>query len=262
MTISKVGTADAWVAGTTSTTPTLGTHAAGDMLVVFVFAKPTATGTPPVFVTPSGGWAAVTGAPGTSGDGVAQGTDVGQTWHTAYFLLAAGSGTTAPVVNVTNGNVCLGTSHIYRKTEASWDTLAGGTGADTSDGTGFSITTTTIALQANDMVAFGECTAGNLTRSAQGIAATGMTFGTYTEVREGTTNNGNDLAAGSYQALITAGTLATVAVTHTATLSAATANQTHGSGCAVRLREVVPASTPSYAFPCRAHRGLAMRGNR
>lgn len=236
MAISLKGTAGAWAAGTTAASPTIPTHAAGDLIVVHVEAKPTLTATPPVFSTPAG-WAKI--GEGTNASGAAQGADAGQTWHCSYYLIATGSSHTISVT-VTNGNVTLSKADVFQKTSGShtWVTPVAVSVGDTTSAASYALAGT-LTVGANDMIVVGSCLAGNnqTYNATWTLAATGMTFGSVTKSgADGTTNNGNDLVASACYALITAGTSASVTVTASNTLSGA---QT-GTGAIIRLRETAP----------------------
>lgn len=243
MAISLKGTAGAWAGGTTAAAPTIPAHAVGDLIIVHVEAKPTSTGTPPVFSTPAG-FTKI--AEGTNGGGAAQGVDLGQTWHCSYYLIATATNHTISVT-VTNGNVTLAKADVFQQSSTShtWVTPVGVSVGDTTSATSYSLAGT-LSVGLNDMIVVGCCLAGNTAtyNATWTLSATGMTFGTVTKSgTDGTTNNGNDLASSACYALITAGTPATVTVTAANTLSAA---QT-GTGGIIRLRETAPTFTGTAA---------------
>lgn len=223
-------TAGAWASGSTSLVPALpASPAAGDMMILFVGAKPfSATINQPT------GWTRI-GTQQTNGS-TAAGIDTGSvTW--SVFYRAWQSGDAAPTVSVTSGNVALACINGFTKTAGAWLTPTAYFGSDTTSGTGYSITAASSsgAIASGDYLLHGSVIAGNnATFGTPTLTATGATIGTVTEspATEGTTATGNDLEASAAFAAVTAGTSSADAVCGW-TLSVA---QTGGSAL-VRLRE-------------------------
>jgi hypothetical protein len=223
-------------AGTTSVTPTNPSHAADDLLICVVHAKPTLTATPPIFGTPTG-WTPLVS--GNDGSGTAQGTDAGQVWTASFYKLAASGAEANPVCSVTNGNVCMASVNSWRKTNPGAWSVQGVIAGDTTSATSWSTAHAAMGLAPGDGLDYRCGASGNGTNSnifpanASGLTATGHTFFAGTSVAAANTNNGNDMAAGGYNFLVATGTSASVTLTLTATLLAAQ------KGCAVfvRLRE-------------------------
>lgn len=236
ITLNSVG---AYASGVASVTPTLPAHAAEDLLVLTVFAKPTNTAVPPIFSTPLGWTAQVNG---NDGSGTAQGLDAGQVWVATYALLAASSAETNPTVAVTNGNVCMGSVNCWRKTAAGAWSVQGVVAGDTTSTTAWSTAHAAMGLAPGDAVDYRCAASGNssggsasIFPASASVAATGHTFTAQTAVTAANTANGNDMAAGGYNWLVDTGTSASVTATVTATLLAAQ----KGVAVLFRLREPV-----------------------
>jgi len=229
----------AFATGTTSVTPPLPAHAAGDVLIAHVSAKPVSTGTPPVFSTATDGWAEVPDSFATSDSGVAQGSAVGQTWEVLFYKVAESSAEDDPVITVTNGNTAHASAVCFSKTNPSnvWDVTGANGGRATNSTTFFGTTPNfepDVDLGAGDMVFVAACSHGSSTRSAQTITADGMTFGTYTEIQEANSAIGNDISSVTYYAEVTAGIRAIVTVDHNSTSSSGMT----GAFSMARLKEV------------------------
>lgn len=220
----------AWVATTANITVAIpaGT-VAGDLMVMFYGTKPF-NDVPTINQSWNNGGAATNGT-------VAAGTDVGSMQARIFWKIHTGTETNPTVTNATN-NVSSAVIVSFSKDPAkNWELVFRG-GGDATAGTGFSVTTPSLALATNDWVA-----SFIATRSDAGsvgvftTTATGITFGAFVSQPAAgfTTISGGDMAARSGYNTITAGT-GTEAITVAATLGAAHT----GSMYLVRMREVDP----------------------
>lgn len=227
-------TPGAWAGSITAVIPDLpATLAAGDRMLLFVGCKPYSA----TIVEPAG-WTRI-GTQQTNGT-VANGVDTGSVAWTVFYRDWV-SGDAAPSVSVTSGNVALACIHAATKTAASWDTTTAYFGSDTTSDAAYSITASGSSgniTNGDGLIHFTVLAGNNQTLGTPTITATGATIGTVTEspTTAGINNLGNDLAASSASALVTAGTSTADAVCGW-TLSGA---QTGGSAL-VRLRESAPA---------------------
>ena len=219
-----------WASGTTSLSVSVpASIASGDLMVMFVGAKPyNAT-----IATPSG-WTRV-GTQQTNGTTGVSGAGTGSVTWTVFYKVA-GSSESSVTVSVTSGNVALGNIWGFTKTQAAWVTPTAYHGTDSSSGTSYSITAASSSgnLKALDYLIHAfvtQVSIGNTNTHA--MSATGLTIGTVTESPADTgTGTGADLAAGSSVAQATAGT-STADLVASCTLSAATV----GAGSVIRVRE-------------------------
>lgn len=246
VTLQSIG---AWLGGTTSVTPVIPSHAAGDMLVCAVFAKPTATGTPPVMGTPAG-WT-ITAVLQSNGSGVAQAADAGQVWCIVYHREATSGAETNPTVTVTNGNVCMGSVNVWRKTLPTWNAPTAAVGSDTTSATSWS-TGHGSGFQTRDGygIDYRAALAGDnaaFPASPGSIALSGATFVALTHGTPSSTALGNQMAAVNYNWIAT-GNVNTATLTVTATLTAA---QT-GVAFLIRIREA-GSQPPPHPFRRLAH---------
>lgn len=136
-------------------------------------------------------------------------------------------------------NTLRATIHRIEVTSGYDVAIAGSTGADTTNGTGFSATgSTSIDFAANDLLLI--AVAQNIdtgTQSSQSITASGITFGTRTNRASTAVTNGNDHRHIVDSVPVSSGS-GTVAPTYSYTISAA------GSGPVgfLRIREQAPAA--------------------
>lgn len=229
MTISR-RTFASWVDGQTSLSTNLppGT-AEGDLLVLFVGAKPYYA----TINTPSG-WTAV-GTQQANGT-TANAEDAGSvTW--AVFYKIAGASESAPTVSVTSGNIAHATIQCLTKTKARWWPPTAYFGNDTSSGTSFSLTMSgsSGAITAGDyLLAHALIPGDNATFGTVAISASGATIGTVSKNPGGDHSSflGQDIAGTCAGATVSSGTASADAVV-SSTLSTV---QT-GGGSLVRIRE-------------------------
>lgn len=224
-------TPGAWAEGTTSVTPALpAASAVGDMMVLFVGAKPynCTIGTP-------AGWTAIH-AQQTNGSTASSVDDGSVTWRSFYRIKESGDGD--PAVTVTSGNVTLAVVHAYSKTKAVWKAPTAYHGSDTSSGSNLNLTfsSSSGALTSGDeLISCMVLPTDTPNPASPAISATSATIGTVTESpsTDGSSTNGDDLRASTATASVTAGTSSADATGSWAFLTTTT-----GGGALIRLREV------------------------
>ncbi|WP_372594897.1 hypothetical protein [Actinotalea sp.] len=242
-------TASTLVYGSTSVVGTLPAGiAAGDYLLRFVGTKP-GTNAPS---TPAG-WTSLGTMLGTTGT---TGVDTGPMRISAFGKVAAGTETGTITQTITSGNSSWTQTYLLRNETGLWD-VAVATGQDTAGGTSWSAVLDAVSFATGDLCIVGSAIPTDVTTPAQftaeAITASGITFGTMTEISEPDTTTGNDSGGFVFRQAVTAGT-ATVAPTVTATASGTTTN-VYGPTALVRVRglsavavSVTPAaSTHSHA---------------
>ena len=241
---STVPTAAAAGTGTTGLSLTPPANQLGDLLLMFVHAKPdTAT-----IVTPDG-WTAVSNGAAAGGGGTT-GADTGPT-TAAWFYKPADERTTAVSVSVTSGNASMGMILCVRSDvpEAGWS-VAGANGIDTTTGTPFTAAmNTNPGIDSGDMVlVFGGVPTDVTTPaqfSAETLTATGLTSGSVTEIAEPATTQGNDLGGVLCRWSPTGGPASGVA-TFSATAGGTTTN-VRGPIILARVREAAAAQVVPHA---------------
>jgi hypothetical protein len=180
------------VAGTTSiTTAAYGTGwAEGDLGVCVVASNHATTeATEPTV-------AGFTNIGTLNGGGGSQGAGTGNRRLTFFTReLQAGDDTT-PAIDLSGGNVMIAAITILRKPPSyTWATAVAAFGAETTAGTGWSESmTTNPVLDAADVAILGCAVRDTSTTSAEGITATGATFGTSAERIDSASETGNDIS--------------------------------------------------------------------
>lgn len=197
----------------------------------------------PTCVTASHGLTKLVEVLGTMATG---GTDTGRTRLALFWKEYDG---TEPAAYQFNGSGDNGgqSGKAYRFTKpagTTWDAAAVG-GEDTVSGTAWSAALSAIDFEVGDLCFFiNSIGSDGPTWSSEGVAATGITFGSQAEVEEVKTSNGYDLGGFVASATVTAGA-ATVAPTVTATCSSS-ATVVQGPTVLVRLRTpVAPPGVPT-----------------
>lgn len=223
----------------TSITPSYPTGiAAGDLLVVFVQVHPNSSTS--TISVPSG-FTLITGTTTSGSGGGSRGTDTGPCVMSAFAKYPA-AGTESGTLSCPVTNNSAGWAQVHRFTAASgstWD-VAGSLGADTTGGSGVSVTgATDPGFTAADYVlgAFGIPT-NAATFSAEAFSASGVTFGTITEISEAASALNNHTGGFTAGGPVNSGA-STGVPTMTATASGTTTN-VHGPGIILRIREVTP----------------------
>lgn len=231
-TFGAIGTGSS---GTTSCTPSYpsGITARSALFCVVTGRSNTATTAPAIT---GGGWTSVADLEGGTGTFAA---DTG-TRRVTVFRKDTVAGTESGTITVTlagNGNNTLRASILRVEIPAGHDlTVTAATGADSSNGTGYSAAmSSTLALAPSDLLLV--CTAQNLdtgTASSRALSASGITFGSITNQRDDAVTNGFDHRHIINSVPVSTGT-GTVTTTFSYTISA------NGSGptAIVRLRMAV-----------------------
>ncbi|MFB7288971.1 hypothetical protein [Actinacidiphila glaucinigra] len=245
MTISYVGSGATSSHGDTVTPAYGSTPAAGQLGILQVVSGHPSDSIPS---TPSG-WALVDSF---SGGGGAFGAGAGPRRITFFARVMAG-GDAAPTVKIpaATGSVIAGTIALLSRSAGTGWRWVSGFGEDTSSGTGFSTAASAAPTWAPGDFAFigYGLPLSTVTFSAQGITASGITFGAVTANRHTTAvATGNGLRTAAATVAVSSGT-ATAIPTLTATLSAANT----GVAGVIRIREASSSlsATAQTAFPPR-----------
>lgn len=236
------GAAGTAASGTTSCTPAYpaGISALTSKILCAVTGRSNTADT--AFTMPAG-WTKI-GASELEGGTGTWGVDTG-TRRVTFFQKDTTAGTETGTVTVslagTTNNTLRATIFRVEVTSGYGIEYEATTGADTTNGTGFSATGGSIDFAPGDLLAI--LVAQNIdsgTQSAQAIAASGVTFGTRTNRASTAVTNGNDHRHILDTVPVSSGT-ATAAPTYAYTISAS------GSGpvAFLRMREVAPPSITS-----------------
>ena len=214
ITLASVGARTTGNAGTITTAvarPVTG-NVAGNITLVGRTIKPsTATG------SVESGWTQqinVTGGTGTAA------IDAGTTRLVVdYQILAGGESGSVTFDQTTSPDSVASCMITYSKSSGTWE-IVSTTGDDNTHGTGRTATGAAINLQVDDrLIAFvASCTDATTAYTSPAFTATGMTFGTVTQqLPAGGVSQGFDSGIAIIDALIIAGTAASVAPTFTCT---------------------------------------------
>lgn len=219
------------VYGTTSVAGTMPAGiVAGDLLVRVVGNKPST-------VTPNtpGGWTLL----GTkvSTNAAAQAADTGPTRVSVYTRVADGTELTTYTHTLTGNSVVGAQTFLAKNQTKLWEVVLA-TGENATGTATWSSVLTAIPFAPNDLLIYAGIIPTDVTTPAQfslaAVTASGITFGTRTEIVEWDTTTGNDMGAFLCWQLVATGT-ATVAPTVTATV-AATVTNTYGPMAMARIR--------------------------
>jgi hypothetical protein len=223
------------VAGTTSiTTAAYGTGwAEGDLGVCVVASNHTTEATEP---TVSG----FTKIGTLNGGGGTQGAGTGNRRLTFFTRELLSGDDTTPTISLATGNVMVAAITILRKESGStWDAPVAAFGAETTAGTGWSQAMTSDPGFDNLGMAVLACAVRDTSAStAEGITATGATFGTVTERADLASETGNDINLHVSTCDITAGPSSA-----NATLTATHATSETGVMGVLRVSAAEPAPT-------------------
>lgn len=224
------------------------TLAATDVLLLFVFQKPT-TANGGGCTTPTG-WTLVGSAVGKGGYGTSIAADTGNTNLYVYRkdIVVPGDALTYFAITVADNDVSVGYT-VRLTTGGATLSTAFSSGEDTTAGTPTSVTTGNLDVASGDVVvcAMGGPTdigTGGATFSAETVSMTGITFGTPVEINELDTSIGLDAYHLLFYADATAGS-ANAALTMGATVAGTNTNM-RGPGVAVCVRETVDATVQGY----------------
>jgi hypothetical protein len=230
---------------TTTLTLTYPSNVEGDLLVLMVGVKPdTASVTTPT------DWSDVSNGEAAGGGGTT-GADTGPTrLKTMYRVVPSGGLTgTLNITLASTPNVSWGIFMTLRGYGSSWS-VAGANGIDSTTGTPFTATMgSDPGIATDDVVLVGGCIPTDVTTpaqfSAETLTATGVTFGTVTEIGEPDSTSGNDIGGVLCWAPATAGSSSAAAV-FSATAGGTTTN-VRGPIVLVRAREsTAPPSSGIY----------------
>lgn len=242
MAISFKGVGSWATSTTTSITPALPTHAAGDLILIRVFRKPY-TGS--AMSTATSGWAAI-GSSYTNGT-TANGVGVGSMMIQAFYKVAESSSETMPQIDFgATGAPGAAVAVVYQKASGdTWQTPTGVGGVDSTAATTVNDTFGThISVDTGDMVDFfAGWTDDSGTPSAMSISQTGVTYTVTGDIPATAldTATSNDLAADGGYALATAGPSSAAA-----TITASYGSSEQHIVWMTRLRVTPPDPTPLY----------------
>lgn len=212
---------------------------ASDGGIMFVGQKPSVANSGSVG-TPSG-WFALGSISAAGGYGATLGADTGNCNLYCFAIIAAGGESGAVSVPLTtNGVSWAQITQVRNGTFESWSLAEPTTGSDASAGTSLSVATAALSWQADDFAIWAFCSPTDVNAGAQysahQLSASGIGFGSATEIVEAATGTGNDVggyvavAAATSGAATTSATFAALAVTGT---------NARGPGLILRLRPAV-----------------------
>lgn len=225
----------------------------GDEIVLIIGQKPSTANSGSV-TTPSGftSRGSLTGAGGYS---TTLGADTGNTNAFAYSKdTVSGSESGALSVTVGTNNVCWAQFVLLRPPPGTTVSYASATGSDTSSGNVSIPCGSDPGIAAGDQILMAFCDPTDAaTFSAQAVTATGVTFGTVTEIAEPLSGTGNDIGGFVAACQATAGP-SSAAPTFTATTGGTTTNA-RGPGLLLRIRAGTGSQTitPSGLASAEAH---------
>jgi hypothetical protein len=234
-TVGTVPTTTGTGTGTTSVTPGAPASLAdGDYEIIIVQNKPdTVTPTTPT------DWTLIGTVAGGSG---ASGNSTGASRVTMFGREKTAAWSAQPAITVTSGTSALAIAVRLTKTLGFWVDPVATSGADSTNGTGFSVTmAANPGITSGDFLfVYGGVGDDGSAWSAETITATGLTVGTVTERAEPKTTQGGDVGGALWTASPTAGTASAAPVVG-ATLSTSQS----GPAILVRLRDTntAPAQT-------------------
>lgn len=244
-----VRSAGPFAVGTTSVAPAYPHHDIGDMLILVVGSRGTTDPTP---TTPTG-WTLI----GSSYNGGA-GTfaaDAGNARITTYSREATTRLTGTQSVTITSGNTATGQIYAINRDNSEGWTVSSGGGTDTTGGTGWSVTTSSISL---DSASGGDVvlTASSIntdayTYSSLSLTQTGSTISTPNEEAEYRGSTGNDMGLLIASTEVTSGS-GSGAATFTMTGSGSTANAPAGATIAIKIlgtAQTVPTAAVGFFTP-------------
>lgn len=206
-----------------------------DYLVLIVGVKPSTANTGGTISTPAL-WTLVTSLLYGGGYGASQGTNTGNS--SIYGFVHVASGTETGSLTVTDSSIdnAWGQIHRLSHTGTGWAAATGATGSDITAGDVSITFGSDPGMTAGDYVIAAMCASSNLaTFSAEALSATGVTFGTVTEVSEPKVTVGNRSGGFIVQAPVSSGTSSAAPVL-TAT-TGGTTTDARGPGIIIRIRE-------------------------
>lgn len=221
-----------------------------DYLVLIAGIKPSTPATGGTISTPAG-WTLVTSLLYAGGYGGSQGANTGDSSIYGFIKAAAGTETGSLTVTNSGPDNAWGQIHRLSRTGTGWAAATGATGQDTTAGDVSITFGSDPGMAAGDYVIAAMCASSNLaTFTLEALSATGVTFGTVTEVSEPKVTTGNHSGGFIVQAPVSSGTSSAAPVL-TATTGGTTTNA-RGPGIIIRIRETgapPPASNTSAFMP-------------
>lgn len=227
-----VRSAGPFATGTTTVVPPYPHHNIGDMLILVVGSRGTTDPTP---TTPTG-WTLI----GSSYNGGA-GTfaaDAGNARITTYYREATTRLTGTQSVTITSGNTAHGQIYAINRDNAEGWTISSGGGTDTTAGTGYSVTTSSVSLDSasgGDVVLIASSiNTDAYTYTTLSLTQTGSTISTPVEEAEYRGSTGNDMGLHVASTEVTSGS-GSGAATFSMTASGSTANAPAGATIAIKI---------------------------
>lgn len=213
-----------------------------DYLVLIAGIKPSSPDTGGTISTPAG-FTLVTSLLYGGGYGASGGANIGDT--SIYGFVKAAAGTESGNLTITNASADQAWGQILRLSHngTGWAAATGATGSDTTSGNVSITFGSDPGIAGGDYVVAAFCAASNLaTYSAHALSATGVTFGTVTEISEPASASGNHIGGFIARAPVSSGPSSAAPVL-TATTGGTTTNA-RGPGIIIRIRETgAPAVT-------------------
>lgn len=230
---------DTWVrssgpfaVGTTSVAPAYPDLDIGDMLILVVGSRGTTDPTP---TTPTG-WTLI-GSSYNGGAG-AFAADAGNARITTYSREATSRLTGTQSVTITSGNTAHGQIYAINRDNAEGWTISSGGGTDTTAGTGYSVTTSSVSLDSasgGDVVLIASSiNTDAYTYTSLSLTQTGSTITTPNEEAEYRGTTGNDMGLHVASTEVTSGS-GSGAATFSMTGSGSTASAPAGATIAIKI---------------------------
>lgn len=242
LTIPLFGAVAYSASGGTTVSPAYPANVDYDQLVLIIGMKPSTANSGSV--TDPTDWTLVTSITGAGGYGTTLGADTGNTNLFVYTrtVPATGGLTGSLSVTVSTNNVCWATIGRIRSDATNPITVSGWTSSDTTAGNVSASFATNTSLAPDDVILGAMCiptdVGGGTQFSAQALSATGVTFGTVTEVSEPNSGTGNDIGGFIIRSTVSSGT-SNGDTTLTATAGGTTTN-VRGPLVLISVREVFP----------------------
>ncbi len=227
----KKGVVTATFAGNASINARQPNPAAGDLMVAIIAIRPQTD----IVSTPSG-WTSLGSVSGT--DGAAEGSDTGSVrLYTMYKVADGTEGTANQTFSETGTPSVWGVFiHRYRSASRTYD-IATSSISINADSTamGGTFSNESLQLRSGDIALLASASNGDLNTGYSGWAmtATGMTFGTWTEILDSNSATGNQIRYAAAQSYGTSGTANVSTVSAVITAAAAAS----GASTIVRIRQ-------------------------
>ncbi|MBP9702465.1 peptidoglycan DD-metalloendopeptidase family protein [Candidatus Woesebacteria bacterium] len=230
---------DTWVrssgpfaVGTTSVAPAYPDLDIGDMLILVVGSRGTTDPTP---TTPTG-WTLI-GSSYNGGAG-AFAADAGNARITTYSREATSRLTGTQSVTITSGNTAHGQIYAINRDNAEGWTISSGGGTDTTAGTGYSVTTSSVSLDSASggdvILVASSINTDAYTYTSLSLTQTGSTIATPTEEAEYRGTTGNDMGLHVASTEVTSGS-GSGAATFSMTGSGSTASAPAGATIVIKI---------------------------